>query len=317
MTGLEMYRNRLSKVYKIRSKWSQKNEIFCFRIYDSEIPQVQLTLEKWMDRYVIWDRTGLEYKKDPYAEERWEEILGITKSVLQISDTQLIKKQRIPQKGKNQYDKKKEVPDIFFAREGDLEFEINASNYVDLGLFLDHRITRRIFRDLSKGKSILNLFCYTGSFTLNALRGGASSIVQVDLSPRILDWNERNLEKNGYNKHSVITIEGDILQYLEKERKNPKREKYDLILLDPPTFSNSKRMEKIWTIEKNAFPMVKDLVQYFLKPKGKVLFSTNFKQFKMDWPIQFVDRTKETIPEDFRDLKIHQLFEIGFDAFGQ
>ncbi len=184
---------------------------------------------------------------------------------------------------------------------------------------MDHRITRKTVGDKAKGKSVLNLFCYTGSFTAYAAVGGASSTVSIDLSKTYIEWAGKNLAKNGFNLRNHELLCTDVIKWIRDESKNPSRKKYDLIILDPPTFSNSKKMSEEWDVQENHRNLLLTLLTKFLTDTGEILFSTNFRKFEWRIPdeewserdFQCIDLSLSSIPEDFRDKKIHKLYRIA------
>ncbi len=325
MTALEMFRNRLVKLKKEKTKWANRNSVFCYRVYDEDIPQVPVILEKYEEKFVLWDRSSLKHQTEEEQGIRLNEICRIVAEVFGISQSEIIVKLRKKQKGIDQYNRLDFAKQEITVRESDLLFKVNVSDYLDTGLFLDHRWTRAYVRDLCHGKKVLNLFSYTGSFSVYALKGGAIQLTQVDLSNSYLDWAERNLELNGYTQKSYESIRADILDWVESEIQNKSREKYDVIFVDPPTFSNSKRMETHWEVETGHVPLLKNLATRFLRKDGILLFSTNFRKFKMeiseeewkDLGFLIENLTEVSIPEDFRNKKVHHLFQIRFDSLGE
>ena len=183
---------------------------------------------------------------------------------------------RRPQKGKSQYEAIADVQERVVVEEGGLKFLVNFTDYLDTGLFLDHRATRARIRAASKGKRFLNLFCYTGVATVYAAAGGAASTTSIDMSRTYLDWAKRNLSINGIpGEHRFV--QEDCLAWLAAEDK----ERYDLIFLDPPTFSNSKRMDHEFDVQRDHVDLIRATLKR-LAPGGLLLFSTNFRKFKLD-----------------------------------
>jgi len=234
-----MFRNRLEKVYRHLSRQARRQNISCYRVYDHDLPEFPFIIEFYGDRLYV-----AEYKRrhslDDDQYELWmKECKQIMTEVLEINFENIFLKLRQRKEGRlGQYQKLDEEKNEFLVNENGLKFIINLSDYLDTGLFLDHRITRQMVRVLSAEKKVLNLFCYTGSFSVYAAAGKASKIVSVDLSKTYLNWVERNMQENfvDFNRHEVV--HADVLQYLKKLPA----ESFDLIIMDPPTFSNSKRM---------------------------------------------------------------------------
>jgi len=308
----------MKKLRKEKEKWSKRNSVFAYRIYDEDIPQVPVILDKYNDCFVLYDKSSLRYQTEEEKEERLKIIAAIVVDVYQISDEQLFVKTRKKQKGRDQYEKLDTVSKEIIIQENHAKFLINLSDYLDTGLFLDHRLTRKWFGESAKDKHILNLFCYTGSFSVYAALGGASSVTSIDMSKTYIEWAKRNLDINGISGRQYEFLTTDVLQWIRDESKNPDRKRYDLIMLDPPTFSNSKKMTEEWNVEENHRNFILTLLTKFLTPNGEIWFSTNFRKFvwgipEEEWKerdYQCLDKTTMSIPEDFRDKKIHRLFQI-------
>jgi 23S rRNA (guanine2445-N2)-methyltransferase / 23S rRNA (guanine2069-N7)-methyltransferase len=187
---------------------------------------------------------------------------------------------------------------------------VNLADYVDTGLFLDHRITRQMVRDQAAGKNVLNLFAYTGSFTVYAAAGGAKRTVSVDLSRAYLDWAWQNMRLNGFDGHEHSFIASDVDEFV---RNHAAGEMYDLVVFDPPTFSNSKRTERDWNVQTDAIPLLIQLLP-LVRKGGVIYFSSNFRRFKFDPESipasQVHEISKQTVPEDFRNRRIHRCWRI-------
>lgn len=217
---------------------------------------------------------------------------------------------RRPQKGGAQYEAIAQEGERLVVEEGGLKFLVNFTDYLDTGLFLDHRPVRARIRELAAGRRFLNLFCYTGAATVCAAAGGAAATTSVDLSRTYLDWARRNLEVNGIRGDAHRLVQEDCLAWLAEDDG----ERYDLVFLDPPTFSNSKRMARDFDVQRDHAALVQDALAR-LAPAGLLLFSTNFRRFRLDdaalVDLDVRDITRETIPRDFaRDSRIHHCFEI-------
>ena len=273
-----MFRNRLEKVYRHLSKQARRQGISCYRIYDHDIPEAPFLIELYGDRLYV-----SEYKRrhnlDDEAHEQWlEECRMVMSEVVGVPKDHIFLRMRQRKAGRlGQYQKLDETKGEFIVEEGGLKFLVNLTDYLDTGLFLDHRVTRAMVRERSAGKRVLNLFCYTGSFSVYAAAGDAAEVVSVDLSKTYLAWAERNMQLNfpGYKNHSAV--HADVLQYL----KTLPAERFDLVILDPPTFSNSKRMEDFLDIQKDHVQLVADCL-HTLAPGGLLYFSTNFTKFALD-----------------------------------
>ncbi len=301
--------NRLTKTGRHFAKWARRQGITCYRVYDADIPEFPLAIDLYEDCLHI-----AEYERNQRLTEE-ERILyrsgcrQTASEVFQIPANRILYKERKPQKGTWQYEKQAERKQEIVARENGLQFWVNLSDYLDTGLFLDHRITRQMVRERANGKKVLNLFAYTGSFTVYAAAGGAASTTTVDLSNTYLDWARRNLALNALDGPQHHFLRADILQWLQQ----PHSEKYDLIILDPPTFSNSKNMSGILDIQRDH-PMIINRVLALTAPGGQIIFSTNFRRFHLEaekiLSTHIRDISAKTVPEDFRNKKIHYCFEI-------
>ncbi|XDD45876.1 class I SAM-dependent methyltransferase [Leptospira sp. WS39.C2] len=316
--ALTMFENRLRKLKKEREKWAKRENIECYRIYSEDIPQVPCILDQYPSGLVLYDKSSLRFQAETDHEARLAQMETIVKNVFQIQENQLFLKRRKKQKGSDQYEKLSIEGNFHWVNESNLEFRVNLSDYLDTGLFLDHRTTRSWIKTNSKNKSFLNLFSYTGAFSVYAASGGATKTTSIDLSKTYCDWAYQNLERNGFKNSNHQIINADILQWIEAEAKKTNRERYDLIFLDPPTFSNSKKMYEEWDVQTKHRNLLLLLLTKFLSENGEIWFSTNFRKFKMEvedeeWKergYRCINRTLESIPKDFRDQKIHQLFCI-------
>lgn len=267
--------NRLKKRLKQLRPWLTQNHITCFRVYDLDIPEWPLVIEYWEGAVVI----SLFLQKNPKL-NNYESALKTMLSQLFSCDEQAIFiKYRGIQKGFQQYQKLEERSMTKHISEMGLQFEINLSDYLDVGLFLDHRISRAWCYKHAKAKRVLNLFCYTGSFSCYALAGGAKTCVSVDLNKNYCDWAVRNMALNGFELGpNNLVYTKDCLSFLKHNRDLGV---FDLIICDPPTFSNSKKMEASFNVDEHATKLI-ELCWPYLAYNGKLLFSTNSKRFKLD-----------------------------------
>lgn len=303
--------NRIKKNEKSLRKWRAKNNIYCYRLYDKDIPEIPLVIDIY-DKYIH----AAEYRTfkvdDEMARERWlKELLYSVGDFFEIPRNNCFLKCRQRQKGKAQYEKFSRRSKIIQIKENDLTFEINLSDYLDTGLFLDHRITREIIKNTSQGARVLNLFAYTGSFTVYAAAGGAKSSLTVDMSSTYIDWAIRNLKANDLYSKKHRFIKEDALKAIDFLIQE--KEEFDLIVFDPPTFSNSKRMENIFDVQKDHVEILNKLLK-LLPDNGMIFFSTNFTKFKFEQEairaFAIEDISKDTIPPDFRNQKIHYCYKI-------
>jgi len=307
-TALE---NRLKKNYKHLSRWAKRNGISCYRLYDADLPEFAFVLEVFtseLDPSHRWFHMQ-EYQApktidEAKAVERFELAQQVVKQLFGIDETQLFCKQKHRQRGKTQYIRHDKQGELFQIAEVGASLLVNLSDYVDTGLFLDHRITRQKVSELAQGKTLLNLFCYTGSVSVFAALAGASQVTSVDLSSSYLNWARENFELNNLlDEQKYLFIQADILQLLSNPIRFGLQQKYDLIFLDPPSFSNSKKMRDTLDIQRDHVELI-DKTMQLLNPEGVLFFSTNKKRFKLDSEIsssyQLTDISQQTIPEDFK-----------------
>ena len=306
-----MFYNRLQKVFRHFSKLAKRQQVSCFRFYDHDLPEFPLIIEVYEHKIYV-----SEYKRNHMLSDEeytiWlEQCQLIISEITQIPQEEIfIKLRKRKEDRKDQYQKLDEARNEFAVNEGGLEFIVNLSDYLDTGLFLDHRITRSMVKELVSGKSMLNLFCYTGSFSVYAIAGGAKQVSSVDLSKTYLNWTDRNVQLNFplYDKH--LSIHADVKQYL----KEAKKECFDLIVMDPPTFSNSKRMEDVLDIQRDHVELINDSMQ-LLAPEGLLFFSTNYRKFHLEeaaiHAMEIKDITKATTPFDFTGKLHRQCFRIS------
>ncbi len=301
--------NRLKKRAHHLRKWPKKLGIECYRLYERDIKEVTLVVDRYGESLHIVE---IDYPKfrAPAQQSEWLELMAARASeVLGTPRENVFVKRKRRQRGSDQHERVASEHQSFIVSERDLRFEVNLSDYVDTGLFLDHRDTRQLVREMASGKRFLNLFCYTGSFTVYAAAGGARTTTSVDASRPYLDWAERNLERNGFDEPKHQLICQDIWEYLD----HPPREPYDLAVLDAPTFSNSKSRERDFIVERDH-PEVINRVLRLLSPGGILFFCTNFRRFKLAREKLETSLCEEitpaTIPDDFRNRKVHRSWRL-------
>ena len=306
-----MFRNRLTKVFRHLAKQSKRLNISCYRVYDHDLSEFPFCIELYDDKLYV-----AEYKRrHGMMEEEHEEWLRKCKEIMSeivlVPAENIFLKQRQRKAGrKGQYQKTSDTRSEFVTEENGLKFIINLSDYLDTGLFLDHRLTRQMVRDESKEKKVLNLFAYTGSFSVYAAAGGASEVVSVDMSNTYLGWAKKNMLLNGFtDKNKYSYIQADVLKYINEIRENY----FDLMILDPPTFSNSKRMDDFFDIQRDHVKLINDCIRG-LKNSGILYFSTNYSKFNLDIKnIQstfLTDISKQTTPFDFAGKLNRMCFRI-------
>lgn len=306
MADLKTIKNRIEKNYKHRAKWARKEGIESFRIYEKDIPEFPFIVDVYKDHAVIFEKRDSEIDAEKF--DHFAYIISAVKDVLSIPEEKVVIKSRSKQKGTTQYERLDEKNELITIKEYQAEFLVNLHDYLDTGLFLDHRPMRQIIYKEAKDKKILNLFSYTGSVSVMAALGGAKHVTSVDLSATYQEWARKNFEHNKISLKEHNFIVQSALEYLGKAQST-----FDLIFLDPPTFSNSKKMDDDFEVEKDQIPLIKNCLR-LLNPEGTLYFSNNKRKFKLDPEIEtmatVVDITAKTIPLDFRDQKIHHCFKI-------
>jgi 23S rRNA (cytosine1962-C5)-methyltransferase len=302
---LIMFQNRLTKVCRHLSKQAKRQEISCYRIYDHDLPEFPFCIEIYGDKLYVAEYKRRHGMTEDEHDVWMEECLAVLSELLAVPKENIFLKLRQRKPGRlGQYQKYDEVQHEFVVEESGLKFIINLSDYLDTGLFLDHRITRQMVREQCKGKKVLNLFAYTGSFSVYAAAGGADEVITVDLSKTYLNWAERNFILNGFSVAGSplgdggLFVHADVLQYL----KTIPAGHFDIIIMDPPTFSNSKRMDDFLDIQRDHVSLINDCMKG-LKDGGQLYFSTNLRDFVLDKEkinaTEIKDITKATTPFDF------------------
>lgn len=307
----EDYANRLRKNLKKYEKWAKQEGIECYRLYDADLPEYNVAVDRYADWVVVQEYAPPKTVDANKARQRLFDIIAATISVLGIAPNKLVLKTRERQKGKNQYQKMNEKGDFMEVSEYNARLWVNLTDYLDTGLFLDHRIARRMLGEMSKGKDFLNLFSYTGSASVHAGLGGARSTTTVDMSRTYLEWAERNLRLNGLTGRAHRLMQADVLAWLRDTD-----EQFDVIFIDPPTFSNSKRMEDAFDVQRDHLRLMKDLKR-LLRKGGTIMFSNNKRGFRMDHDglaelgLKAQDITQKTQSQDFaRNRQIHNCWLI-------
>lgn len=306
-----MFRNRLTKVYRHLGRQARNAGITCYRVYDHDLPEFPFCIEIYEGRISL-----SEYKrKHGLTEEEHEDWLGtsmqIISEVLDIPVDKIYLRQRQKKESRQgQYKKMGGIEEFFIVQEDGLQFRINLTDYLDTGLFLDHRITRKIVGEEAKSKKVLNLFCYTGSFSVYAAAGGATLTDSVDLSKTYLNWAEVNFGLNHIlDKRRHHFIHADVKQWLSSDI----RDRYDLVIMDPPTFSNSKRMEDFLDIQRDHADLINQAMA-IMADEGILYFSTNYRKFILEKdklrPSTVKDITGTTTPFDFRGKLNRYCFRI-------
>lgn len=307
----EDYANRLRKNVKKLEKWARQEGIECYRLYDADLPDYNVAVDRYADWVVVQEYAAPKTIDAQKARQRLFDIIAATIHVLGIAPNKLVLKTRERQKGNNQYQKMNEKGDFIEVSEYNARLWVNLTDYLDTGLFLDHRIARRMLGQMSKGKDFLNLFAYTGSASVHAGLGGARSTTTVDMSRTYLEWAERNLRLNGLSGRAHRLIQADCLGWLQETD-----EQFDLIFIDPPTFSNSKRMEESFDVQRDHMRLMEDLKR-LMRKGGTIMFSNNKRGFRMDLDglaklgLKAQEITQKTQSQDFaRNRQIHNCWLI-------
>jgi 23S rRNA (cytosine1962-C5)-methyltransferase len=310
MSDLKTIQNRLEKNYKHRVKWAKREGIEAFRLYEKDIPEFPFIIDVYKDNAVIFEKRDEEIDAEKF--DHFEFIISAVKGLLQIPEEKVIIKSRFRQKGATQYTKLEEKNEYFPVKEHQAELLVNLHDYLDTGLFLDHRPLRQMVFKESAGKKVLNLFSYTGSISVFAALGGATKVTSVDMSATYMEWAKKNFEHNKLNVDQHLFVVESALEWLPRASQ-----RFDLIVLDPPTFSNSKKMDEDFEVEKDQVNLIKNCLR-ILAPEGVLYFSNNKRKFKIDPELlnlaDIKDITPRTIPEDYRDSKAHHCFKITHKA---
>ncbi len=315
--GAQMFANRLRKNLQRLDPWAGGEHIDCFRVYDADMPEYAFAIDLYgrESRHVyVQEYAPPKSVNQESARERRREALAVLPEVFSVPLPRVHTRVRKPQKGADQYEKRDSAAERHAVQEGGLKFWVNFRDYLDTGLFLDHRIVRGMLRAWAKDADFLNLFCYTGSASVYAAAGGARSTTGVDLSNTYLDWAHENLLLNGFRGDNHQLYRADCLAWLEEQA--PRGARFDLILLDPPTFSNSKRMQGVLDVQRDHVGMIRRSLK-LLRPAGRLVFSTNYTRFKLDEAaladLAIEDISAATVPKDFeRHARIHKCFVVGF-----
>jgi len=313
--GAEMFANRLKKNLKKLSNWAKQNRIACYRVYDADLPEYAVAVDiyqgqqTWINVQEYEPPKSIDQHK---ADQRLAGLLAEIPRVLGVNSDQVFLKIRRKQKSTDQYEKHGDQGRFHIIEEGGCKLLVNFEDYLDTGLFLDHRPIRMLIQKQAKDKRFLNLFAYTGSATVHAAMGGAKSTTTVDMSNTYINWAKKNMALNA-NEGEHEFIQADCLEWLAAEAQLANRH-YDLIFLDPPTFSNSKRMDDVFDIQNDHVQLINNAIS-LLSPGGVLYFSTNFRRFKIDKQalseLIVEDISAATIPEDFaRNPKIHYCWRI-------
>ncbi|WJV52068.1 bifunctional 23S rRNA (guanine(2069)-N(7))-methyltransferase RlmK/23S rRNA (guanine(2445)-N(2))-methyltransferase RlmL [Pectobacteriaceae bacterium CE90] len=305
-TMAEDFANRLKKNLRKLDKWVKQQGIECYRIYDADLPEYNVAVDRYGSWVVVQEYAPPKSIDVQKARQRLFDVINATLSVLDVPANQLVLKTRERQKGKNQYGKLAQKGEFLLVQEYNAKLWVNLTDYLDTGLFLDHRIARKMLGEMSKDKDFLNLFAYTGSASVHAGLGGARTTTTVDMSRTYLEWAEKNLRANGLTGRQHRLVHADCLTWLHQSH-----EQFDVIFIDPPTFSNSKRMEDTFDVQRDHLVLMRDLKR-LLRRGGTIMFSNNKRGFQMDVAglaaagLVAKEITDRTLSQDFaRNRQIH------------
>ncbi|RHW22456.1 bifunctional 23S rRNA (guanine(2069)-N(7))-methyltransferase RlmK/23S rRNA (guanine(2445)-N(2))-methyltransferase RlmL [Pseudomonas jilinensis] len=304
----QMFANRLRKNLKTLGKWARQQGIDCYRLYDADMPEFAVAVD-WYDGWVhVQEYAAPASISEDKAQARLQDVLVALPQVLGVAPERIVLKQRQRQAGKQQYQRMDQRGQFQEVREGQVRLLVNLTDYLDTGLFLDHRPMRLRLASEAVGKRFLNLFCYTATASVHVAVAGARSTVSVDLSKTYLDWARRNLSLNGLSDLHRLE-RADVMQWLEADSAE-----YDLIFIDPPTFSNSKRLDDVFDVQRDHVRLL-DMAMARLAKGGVLYFSNNFRRFKLDPELeqryQVEDISAQTVDRDFqRNPKIHRTWRL-------
>ncbi len=308
---MESFANRLQKVNRHITKWAKRQGITCYRIYDLDMPEFPFCIDRYEEYLHIAEYKAGHRLSDEEHEAWLEACMQVVSTVLEVAPEHIfLKERRRLSRRTEQYEKVAQESQKIIVREQGLQFQVNLTDYLDTGLFLDHRPLRNTFRAEAEDKNVLNLFAYTGAFSVYAADGKARSVTTVDLSNTYLQWARENMTLNGLLDDTRHTfIQSDIMDFLKK----PGAQQYDLVFVDPPAFSNSTRLKGTWDTQRDHPAMLYYILK-MVNPGGIVYFSNNLRQFVPGFEkleaTAIKDISLQTIPEDFRNKKIHHCYRI-------
>ena len=309
----EMFVNRFRKNSKHMAKWAKKNDISCYRVYDADLPDYAVAIDFYGDAVHVQEYAPPKQIDPEKVVRRLKDVMHLLPLILDIPTSNIVLKLRQKQRGAQQYEAQGAQKHRFKVTEYGLQFWVNLTDYLDTGLFIDHRVTRQKIANLAAGRDFLNLFAYTGSASVYAAAGHAQTTTTVDMSNTYLAWAEDNMALNGFKGDTHRTIRANCLEWLQAAQQEAQR--YGLIFLDPPTFSNSSRMEGVFDIQRDHVSLIQ-MAAALLTADGQLVFSTNRRDFKLDAAslsaLAIKDISHETLPLDFkRNAKIHACWLIN------
>ena len=307
--GAQMFANRLRKNLKSLGRWARRERVECYRLYDADMPEYALAVDRFGEWVHVQEYAAPADVDLQRAERRLREALSALPEVLGVPRERIFLKVRRRQKGSAQYERQDARGEFHEVTEGNCRFLVNFTDYLDTGLFLDHRPTRALIQEMAPGKRFLNLFAYTATASVHAAMGGARSTTSVDLSHTYLAWARKNFALNGFSDRSHEFIQADVRAWMAQEKR-----RFDLIFLDPPTFSNSKSMSGTFDVQRDHVALLRDAAR-LLAPGGTLVFSNNYRRFRMDVAalpeLSCEEITPRTIPRDFeRSQRIHNCWLV-------
>lgn len=303
-------KNRIRNTYRHVRKWAKRTKTNCFRIYDREIRDIPLAIDYYDGKFCVHYFTKTRDSEEP-SQELYDEATEAICSLFKADEESIFWRTRIKREKTEQYEKADEQKEFFTVLEYGVQFRINLLDYLDTGLFLDHRETRRQVALASMGKRVLNLFAYTCSFSVHAALHGAVFTKSVDLSNTYTAWGRENFKLNGITAINHPILRADCLKFLDEEMRT--RSRYDLIVIDPPTISRSKKMDQMFDVQIDYVTLITKALK-LLTADGVIFFSTNSRKFVLDESLfpecTFHEISEKTLPIDVHDPKIHRCWKI-------
>jgi 23S rRNA (cytosine1962-C5)-methyltransferase len=317
--ALAAFANRLARNRAHWGRWARRRGYGAYRVYHRDLPEFPLAIDVYVaEDPAVGTRVHLQefetgWEQDDAEAAAWRgAVLAAVAGTLGLPERAIVFKQRARRHGREQHVKTGRAARPFVVVEAGLRFEVDLDAYLDTGLFLDHRALRAQVRERAAGRRMLNLFAYTGSFTVYAAAGGAVESDTVDLSNTYLDWAGRNFARNGLDPERHVRVRADVLAWLPQAAEEGRR--WDLIVLDPPAFSNSKAMDDVLDVQRDHRWLIAN-ARALLDPGGELYFSTNLRTFALDATLAVdpggKEITAQTLPDDFRDRRIHRVWRFG------
>ena len=305
------FKNCIRKNYRHVRKWAKRTCTNAFRVYDREIGRYPLAIDFYDGRFCVQYFSPARDESDDPPEELKIEVEATLRDIFGADENKIYWRNRIKREKYEQYEKTAELKEFFTVFEYGVKFKVNLLDYLDTGLFLDHRETRRLVASLAKNKRVLNLFAYTCSFSIHAAAAGSAFTKSVDMSNTYTAWGEDNFTLNNLSLKNNVVVRADCLKFMDEEIRTGL--KYDLIVIDPPTISRSKKMDRMFDVQEDYVFLISKALK-LLSPEGEIFFSTNSRKFSFD-ETQFTDRqikeiTEKTLPFDFHKRKIHRCWKI-------